>query len=423
MINPEYRYVVRTVQIAGKEGKAIPATFIALVDSNDIPHSVTMLQNYLSEGQTVLNPFTSSARPAAYFFAKMLNYILIEHYTEFQADSILEITKEMMQRYFTDYAEGNDADGTIRTKATVARNVNVCAHTMAQLSKKFRNMCVSPDLLLKQKRVRSYRGDFEDILVPAFDIRGGTISLPPLRDISTEAFRLLLSLAFQYAPDIAFGICMEVFAGLRCSEALNTWQDSSIYGPCITESTDGCGRILPVVNLTCERVLRSDRVKIGQIKKERYQMVYPDFADAFRTAYAFHKTFLAGKTFEKSYAPMFVNSKGLAMTYRDFLKRFNILVTNHFVPELKKSSNVVLNEYGKIVEARGLSTHIGRHIFTLQLVLRGLTPEQLMYWRGDSSIESSMNYWVNKGELNRMVRETGANFLEGIIEFGGKNHE
>ena len=51
------------------------------------------------------------------------------------------------------------------------------------------------------------------------------------RDLPTRAFEMLIPLAFRYAPDIAFAMCLQAFAGLRAGEALNVRRADSPLGP------------------------------------------------------------------------------------------------------------------------------------------------------------------------------------------------
>ncbi|MBQ9007710.1 MAG: hypothetical protein IJ088_04770 [Clostridia bacterium] len=413
------RYVSHSEQIAGKNGQAVQVTYIMIADRNGLIRKVTHLQDYLASGPNGVSPFTSSAKTYAAFFTPMLNYCIYERRKDFGICSPLQITKPMMEQYFTEYASSPAANGLLRMPNTVQKCIAVNTFSMARLVRHYGNeMALSPEDLLVTKRVYIPTKGHVVTEVPNFNVTGGKLRPGLLRDISTEAFEILLGLAFRYTPDIAFGLCAQAFAGLRPGEVCNMHQDSSIYGPSVIYTADSQGSRIPELDLSMEYVMRSDNVSVGGIKRERIQKVFPDFVPAFERAYEFHKAYLEKQSFEPEYAPMFVTGNGMAMTYDDYEKRFNELVTDYFVPELSQC-HPPLSDYGLLVKERGLAPHIGRHVYTLQLVERGLTPEMIKFWRGDRSIESAMTYWAGKGELHRAAKKIACNFLDAVMKFGG----
>lgn len=53
--------------------------------------------------------------------------------------------------------------------------------------------------------------------------------------------------------------------------------------------------------------------------------------------------------FEKEYAPMFVNSRGKAMSYESYRKKFKSLVNDHLRPALLASEDPELRIYGQLL--------------------------------------------------------------------------
>ena len=95
------------------------------------------------------------------------------------------------------------------------------------------------------------------------------------------------------------------------------------------------GRLIRAdIDLTHEYAMRSDAVPCGSIKKERTAHVYPPFLGVFERMYLLHKERLAGMPYEREYCPMFVNSRGMAMTYDIYYSRFVSLVTDRLRPLL-----------------------------------------------------------------------------------------
>lgn len=218
-----------------------------------------------------------------------------------------------------------------------------------------------------------------------------------------------MNLAFRYAPDIVFAMCLQAFAGLRAGEAMNVRQEGSPLGNglILTYFEDEVRKI--EIDITKELPLRSDGTICGKIKKERRQCVYPPFIKVFYAAYERHKTFLAGREFEAGYCPMFINCNGNAMTYDVYYNRFVELVENHFRPALIESDDPECRIYGQLLYENKLRPHALRHWFTVSLVLNGEDIAQIQYWRGDKSPESALWYLQNKGDLVRELE--GANSL------------
>ncbi|GHT58933.1 hypothetical protein FACS18945_5130 [Bacteroidia bacterium] len=228
----------------------------------------------------------------------------------------------------------------------------------------------------------------------------------------------MLNLAFRYAPDIALAICLQAFAGLRAGEICNVRQEASPLGGGII-FTHIVGDVRKIeIDLTREVRLRSDGVIVGKIKKERIQCVYPPFIDAFVAAYKFHRDHM--RPSESDYCPMFTNSRGKAMTYIDYSRRFDALVTKHFRPALLESDDPACKLYGQLLYENKLGLHALRHWFSVQLVLHGEDIAQIQFWRGDSNPESAFVYLQNKGDLVRELERTSADFINIALAYGSR---
>ena len=273
--------------------------------------------------------------------------------------------------------------------------------------------------LYKEKIIYDKRGKQKKISIPAFQVNGVREVKYIFRDIPTKAFEIMIPLAFRFAPGIAFAMCIQAFAGLRPGEACNVRREDSPYGPGITITEIG-GRASKIeIDLKRELRLRSDDVKVGDIKKERTQFVYPVFIDAFMKAYELHRRYIEGRKYEKDYGPMFVNSRGMAMTYKSYKESFDEFVEKHFRQALLKSEDPELRIYGQLLYENTLSPHSLRHWFTVQLVLRGEDIGNIQFWRGDKSPQSAFTYLQNKGDLNRELAATNeklTDLLRSIME-------
>lgn len=217
---------------------------------------------------------------------------------------------------------------------------------------------------------------------------------------------LLVALALRYTPDIAFAICAQAFAGLRAGEVLNMRQENSPAGRGIIFTYIEDCIIRADIDITRELPMRSDGVICGRIKKERIQSVYPPFLKAFMAAYTKHIDFLKMHKCEEEYAPMFIDRRGMAMTYDTYYRRFTELVEKYFRPALISHNDPTCNIYGHILYENKIGLHVMRHWFSVQLVLHGEDVAQIQYWRGDRSPESAFLYLQNKGELIRNLQDS-----------------
>jgi len=238
------------------------------------------------------------------------------------------------------------------------------------------------------------------------------------RDIPTKAFQVLVNQAFLHAQDIAFAICVQAFAGLRPGEVCNMRQESSPLGSGIVLTEVDRFLKRAEIDITAEYALRSDGVICGRIKKERRQRIYPAFLPVFSKAYSSHKEFLKTQGYEPEYGPMFVNGKGMAMTYDDYRSRFRSLVTEHVRPLLLNHEDPECRLYGQLLYEHSLGLHALRHWFSVQLVLMGEDIAQIQYWRGDTSPESALGYLQNKGDLLKELSSANELFADFMMKEG-----
>ncbi|MDR2898745.1 MAG: hypothetical protein LBU94_00335 [Clostridiales bacterium] len=421
----EYRHSLYSHKLTANNGEVYERNFIVIKNQFGLIVRFTRLHNYVGvyDGK-VFSPLTSDAAAKLRYVCMMLNYTLIQHYDKFNIDHIFSINKEMLDCFFRDYAQEILVNGEHRSPQSVEKCVNAVTMFFRKLRRKFGgHMVLLESDFIIEKTVLDKRGRLRQTKAPAFRVKGFPKKNVIFRELPTKAFKILLNLAFRYAPDIAFAMCLQAFAGLRAGEAMNVRQEGSPLGngliPTYLE-----GEIQKIeIDLTKELPLRGDGITCGKIKRERKQCVYPPFIKAFYAAYEYHKSFLAGRSFEADYCPMFINNKGLAMTYKDYNRRFSLLVENHFRPSLLKSSDAECRIYGQLLYENKLGLHVLRHWFSVQLVLNGEDIAQIQYWRGDKSPESALLYLQNKGDLIKELDDAGGTLLEMLMDSGKRAME
>lgn len=425
-VQPEQalRYAVYSVQNRMDDGLVFTRSFIVVKNGYNIIVRFTRLQEYAGiYAHGTYRPITANPEAKLYFICGFLNYVMVDHVNEFGIRRIYDITKKVMESYFNHYAMEKQVDGSYRSKETVERCVLTVTDFMRRLAMKHGGyMKIHKDELYEEKTRITRKGQLVKKQVPAFQVTGVPTTDGPFRDMPTKVMEILLPMAFRYAEDIAFGLCLQAFAGLRAGEVCNVRQECSPLGAGLRFTEAGGNVIKAEIDLRREVALRSDNAETGKIKKERLQCVYPAFLATFLQAYEMHKKYLCGISFEKEYAPMFVNRYGKAMSYETYRNRFKNLIRDHLRPYLTASSDPELRVYGQLLHEHEIGTHALRHWFTVQLVLRGEDIGDIEYWRGDTSPESAFLYLQNKGELVKELKETDNRLVDMLLLAGGELH-
>ena len=273
------RYGVYSIQGAIDSGQSFTRSFIVLRNGYGMITRFTRLEQFMPFYQyKAYKPIDSDPGSKLYYVTQMLNYVLVDNGEEFGIRHVFGITKDMLERFFYDYALEAVENGRYRGQATIEMCITTVVGFMANLSWKYGSfMKVKHSDLYKEKIIYDKRGKQKKISIPAFQVNGVKEVKYIFRDIPTKAFEIMIPLAFRFAPGIAFAMCIQAFAGLRPGEACNVRREDSPYGPGITITEIG-GRASKIeIDLKRELRLRSDDVKVGDIKKERTQFVYPVF--------------------------------------------------------------------------------------------------------------------------------------------------
>ena len=418
------RYAVFSLRIAAEDGTALTRSFIVVKNSCNVIVRFTRFQEYagIYAGKSC-RPVTANPEAALHFICKALNYVLAEHGAEFGIRHVFDITRPMLESFFNSYAREKRPDGTYRGQKTIERCILTVTNFMGRLCAKFGGyMKLSDKDLYEETTVVTGKGRLFTKKIPAFQTVSFSRTDAPFRDMPEKAMEILLSLAFRYARDIAFGLCLQAFAGLRAGEVCNVRQEGSPLGAGIRFVEAGGALVKAEIDLRRELTLRGDGVEVGKIKKERLQCVYPAFPDAFLRACELHKEYLNQVSFEPEYAPMFVNRNGKAMSYETYRLHFKALVRDRFRPALANSADPELRIYAQMLCENELGTHALRHWYTVQLVLRGEDIANVQFWRGDTSPESAFEYLQNKGDLTRELQRNAERFSDILPGLGGKLH-
>jgi len=213
--------------------------FIVLKNQYGVIVHFTNFHKYVvTHGDMVYRPLASGSCEKLLYVCSMLNYVLIDNYETTGASHVFQITRNMLERFFCDYALETLTDGTHRS----CYSIEYCVSTVTSF---FRRLCRDYDGYMSVSIVQLYtenvvygaRGKKIKKLTPDFQVCGISENKRIFRDVPTKAFALLLNLAFKYAPEIAFAICVQAFAGLRPGEAMNLRQEHSPLGAGLVVTT------------------------------------------------------------------------------------------------------------------------------------------------------------------------------------------
>lgn len=417
-----YHYGLYNHRLITKDGIAYSRPFIVIRNNFGVVVRFTNLHNYACIYENkVFVPITSDSEARLHYICMMLNYVLIKHYDRFLIDHVFKVSREALECFFRDYAQEKLLNGKYRGEQSIEKCVRAVTAFFRKLRQKFGDyVLLKYEDLFTETIVYNKCGKPKKKKLLAFQVRGITKNGEPFRELPTKAFRILLNLAFRYAPDIAFAICLQAFAGLRAGEVCNVRQEGAPTGSGFIFTRIESRIIKIEIDLTRELMMRSDGVVCGKIKKERIQCVYPPFLEAFVSAYEQHKRYLSTSNYEKEYCPMFINNCGMAMTYDDYARRFKSLVDNHFRAVLLECDDPECRIYGQLLYENSLTPHALRHWFSVQLTLKGEDIAQIQYWRGDKSPESAFVYLQNKGDLVKEL-ETANHVLAEILMKRGES--
>lgn len=419
-----YRYAVFEHKLVFEGGNAYTRSFIVLKNQYDVIVHFTSFHNYIDAyAKGVCIPLASDAKAKMHYVCMMLNYIFIYNHDTFGIGHVFHIEKWMLDEFFQDYALEKQQNGSYRSHQSIEKCIFTVTGFFRKLTRDFGGyMRIKKDELYIEKTVFTRQGKRHKKLTSNFKVRMMKTESTIFRDIPTKAFQVLINQAFAQMPEIAFAICISAFAGLRPGEVCNVRQEVSPLGSGL-EITSINGTVKTVeIDLRVEYRLRSDGVRVGGIKKERRQRVYPAFLPAFCKAYEFHKSLMRDRG-EKEYYPMFVGSYGKAMTYSNYRSKFQRLITEYVRPALLGHKDPECRLYGQLLYEHRLGPQACRHWFTVQLVLMGESVAGLQYWRGDSSPESALTYLQNKGDLVKELsaaNELLAEFMVNGGEFYGR---
>jgi len=217
------------------------------------------------------------------------------------------------------------------------------------------------------------------------------IGIPKLKDFGEDRYRLVnvfINIARNVAPEIAFGICLQFFGGLRRGEIVNiTRADLDVeyrrnLNVKIRDNRDILFNHLKDTKFEFPKRINYLNNALSQ------QIIITN--DLLWTVYKDHIEDLDRKIkqniIKNNYA-LFLDKNGNAMSGKVYERRFKKVK----IEFLKYLCEINHPDYDIFVDSYW-GTHIGRGIYTNILFDMGMTSTQIAIARGDRNTKSSMDY-------------------------------
>jgi hypothetical protein len=213
---------------------------------------------------------------------------------------------------------------------------------------------------------------------------------PKLADMRKCDWELLLEVAEEETPDIAFGVAIQLMGGVRTGEVVNQTVNSykvDKYGDkLLLDIQDRQGWLFK------NRGIKTDK---SQVKKPRKDQPVFDFNGELFRILEKHLNYLKERRRTNTRA-LFVDLNGNAMTGEVYHTRFAFL-KECFLQKLAERKPALAKEYR---EHYKWGSHIGRHIYTNYLIKTGLcndgtgkpAAQILANLRGDKRLTSAYIY-------------------------------
>ena len=195
----DYHYGLYNHRLISKDGITYTRSFIVIKNRFGVIVRFTNLHNYAGVYENkVFVPIASDAEAKLHYICMMLNYVLIKHYNKFRIDHVFKINREALECFFRDYATEKLPNGKYRGEQSVEKCVYTITGFFRKLRRKFGgHLLLAESDLYTETKVYSKYGKFQKTKrIPAFQVRGISKTGEAFRELPTNAFKILLNLAF-----------------------------------------------------------------------------------------------------------------------------------------------------------------------------------------------------------------------------------
>lgn len=395
--NKNFLFKVKEAKVTDQNNKVRTYVTIVLEDQRNnffITHPVT---DFIRTRYATTKDNSNTQKAPAEFIKRFLNWLLIENYETYQLKSF----EDLQIKHGVDYLNylANERNNKRNTIKTADRYLTEFYHFL--YTKKILPESMKPI-------VRST--PFGDTVISPFLNEGVEM---PNRGIDPEKItdfqdrgliRLLIETAAEVAPEIAFGIYLQVFGGLRRAEVVNL-NRAAIQ----SKGAYGIKGLTAVVDDRPELFERLRDLSKERVKNPRKQPIYIDGMLPF--LYRNHIELLERGKSNNPHNPLFLDEDGNAMSGAVYERRFK-KVKKAF---LKKLESVNHPEFSVLTKLTW-GTHIGRGIYTNLMASVVKSPMELAILRGDKTLTAALSY-MSKIRIHNEVNQG----LEDLIQLDKVN--
>lgn len=389
-----YKYIVKQQKIMElSNNKVIEKDKVFICIKNEytnllIPHPVT---NFLTDQYERRSLSIKTIKNHANHLVGFLNYLLHNHNQDKYLDKGLN---ELELKHGAEYITYLTKKVKIENKSSqlVYSTENVLIKFYEWLTKrgiiqmdfKFENYAYYKGY--KQKRVSPFNSFLLGTQYPRNNKVVNVNRLKDFGDGRIDLVNLFIKVAQLIAPEIAFGIALQFYGGLRRGEVINLIR-SSVREPNLNGTGEFLVEIADNQNLLFPNKKNTDW---EQVKSPRLQLIFkvPIVMDTYNNHKKYLKQLKIKNKLLNAEALFISPYSGKPITGMGYWERFN-KIKNEFLEEVLKYDE----ESYLLLNSRPWSTHIGRGVFTNIIVfMLNWSAEELRIIRGDKNIQSSKEY-------------------------------
>ena len=370
----KWKKVIKKEQIENNgERHIVPRVFIGLCNTVTGEYLISPFSDFLNQ---FANNKTMSANCAADIIVRFLNYIYFS-----KVKSIYDITIQDGIEYLNSLNVKKDTQ-----------------YTYASYITKFYYFLAKKDVLT-QVSIKDFSYTFDkagrkvlaNLFIGRF-IESKKQNEETIHNIKKEYLYTFIKTAIDVVPDIAFGVFLQCFGGLRKSEVV------SLEYKNISVRTIDAKKFMHIT--LKDKDLREDisTAFLAGCKRNRTQAVFPAFDNLLWELFEKHKANY--KT--KSCSAVFIDSNGRPMTDAVYYKRFCKL-KNAFIKRLRESEDYDAKSYAVYLDSFKWSTHICRGIFSNLVAESTDNIMEIATWRGDRNLSSALSYLTDRKQTEEKV--------------------
>lgn len=399
-MNDKYFFSVKKAYVKKPNGNDEELATIVVVDKSDgffIPHPVTDFIKIMYASDCNYN----TQKTAAETIKKFLNWLIIDNFNIYKLKSF----EHLQIKHGVDYLNYlKDVKGLSRNSIKSADRYLVNFYQFLS-KRKILELDILDDInfnIVNNKK--TYKSPFigNGVTLPTRKFKEEKITMFPDKKLIT----LFIDVALEVAPEIALGIYMQMFGGLRRGEIVNlTLSDLKMKGPYASE-----GLIVEIKDrpylFSHLRDTSKEQVKNPRVQPIQFTNYLPHLCKEMMDRYQLSMS-------KNEANAIFLDNNHKPMSGAVYEKRFS-KVKKAFLKELEKMNS----PHFYYLKRHSWGTHIGRGIYTNLMASIVKSPSELAILRGDKSLTASLEYMSMRQVKNEV--QDGLNEMFENGEFNSK---